>query len=89
MVACVNCVAPGTVRTQAWDERLANNPNVWEEVTQWYALKRVAYPDDIANAVGFLVSDDASAITGITMPVDCGLTAGIKKMADSFAQDDF
>lgn len=85
----VNCVAPGTVKTQAWAERVKNNPQVWDEVTQWYALQRVAIPTDIANAIGFLASEQASAITGITLPVDCGLTAGVKKLADSFAQDDF
>lgn len=85
----VNCVAPGTVRTQAWDARVQKNPDVWDEVTQWYALGRVAMPQDVANAIWFLASENASAITGITMPVDCGMTAGVKKMADSFAQDDF
>ena len=85
----VNCVTPGTVRTQAWDERLAKNPAVWDEVTQWYALERVAFPQDVANAISFLCSEEASAITGVNLPVDCGLTAGVKKMADSFCQDDF
>ncbi len=85
----VNCVAPGTVQTQAWDNRLADNPNVWDEVTQWYALQRLASPVDIAHAVEFLCSDQAAAITGVTLPVDCGLTAGVKNMADSFCQGDF
>jgi len=33
-------------------------------------------PVDIARAVGFLASDAASAITGVALPVDCGLTSG-------------
>lgn len=85
----VNCVAPGTVKTQAWNKKLAKNPNALSEVSQWYALKKVANPSDIANAVIFLTSARAAAITGVVLPVDCGLTAGIKVMADSFSQGNF
>jgi NAD(P)-dependent dehydrogenase (short-subunit alcohol dehydrogenase family) len=71
-----NAIAPGTVRTQAWEARAAANPNVFEEARRWYPLQRVADPDDVANAVGFLASPQASAISGVCLPVDCGLTAG-------------
>ena len=47
-----NAVAPGTVRTQAWEVRAAANPNVFEEARRWYPLQRVVDPDDVANAVG-------------------------------------
>ena len=42
----------------------------------WYPLGRVGTPEDVAKAALFLCSDDASWITGVTLPVDGGLTAG-------------
>ncbi|WP_404406144.1 SDR family oxidoreductase [Pelagibacterium halotolerans] len=81
-----NAVAPGTVRTQAWEERARANPNVFEEARQWYPLERIARPEDIANAVAFLSGPDAGAITGVCLPVDCGLSAGQAKLARTFSQ---
>lgn len=81
-----NAVAPGTVRTQAWNDRAAKNPQVFEEAKRWYPLQRVADPQDIANAVSFLASEKASAITGTCLTVDCGLTAGQAELAGTFAQ---
>ncbi|MGJ8527867.1 SDR family oxidoreductase [Maritalea sp.] len=82
----INAVAPGTVRTKAWNERAEQNPQVFEEAKRWYPLQRVADPQDIANAVSFLNSDSASAITGVCLPVDCGLTAGQAELAGTFSQ---
>lgn len=79
-----NTVAPGTVQTRAWAARRAANPAVMEEAAAWYPLGRVATTQDVADAVGFLVS--AQAITGICLPVDCGLTAGQPAMAATFTQ---
>jgi NAD(P)-dependent dehydrogenase (short-subunit alcohol dehydrogenase family) len=68
----INVVAPGTVRTRVWDtqqdslERLLGN----------YPLGRVGEPSDIAAAIAFLASSEASWITGVTLPVDGGGTAG-------------
>jgi NAD(P)-dependent dehydrogenase (short-subunit alcohol dehydrogenase family) len=83
-----NAVAPGTVRTQAWEIRAAANPNVFEEARRWYPLQRVVDPADVANAVGFLASPLAAAITGVCLPVDCGLTAGQAELARTFSQSD-
>jgi NAD(P)-dependent dehydrogenase (short-subunit alcohol dehydrogenase family) len=82
----VNAIAPGTVRTRAWDERLAANPHVFDEVTSWYPLGKVAVPADIAAAVAFLISDDASHISGVILPVDGGITAGVTKLYQSITQ---
>jgi len=81
-----NAVAPGTVMTTAWNERAAANPRVFEDARRWYPLQRVARPVDVANAVRFLASAEASAITGVVLPVDCGLTAGQTELAGTFAQ---
>jgi NAD(P)-dependent dehydrogenase (short-subunit alcohol dehydrogenase family) len=83
-----NAVAPGTVRTAAWDKKSILNPKVLEEVKTWYPLGHVAEVDDIANAVAFLASDQATSITGVCLPVDCGLTAGPPPVARAFAVSD-
>jgi len=75
-----NVVAPATVRTPIWNARLAERPTVFEDLTAWYPLGRVGEPEDIANATLFLASDEASWITGVTLPVDGGLLAGSYRM---------
>lgn len=81
-----NAVAPGTVRTQAWEARAAANPDVFAQAARHYALGRIVRPEDVAEAVGFLASPLAGAITGVCLPVDCGLTAGIPALAHTFSQ---
>jgi NAD(P)-dependent dehydrogenase (short-subunit alcohol dehydrogenase family) len=76
-----NCIAPGTVDTPIWSERKKVSPNVMQELAVWYPLGRVGQPEDIASAALFLVSDAASWITGVLLPVDGGLTAGLFRMA--------
>lgn len=71
-----NIVLPGTVRTPLWQRRAAKDPKVLETLRRWYPLGRIVEPVDIARAVGFLASDAASAITGVALPVDCGLMSG-------------
>ncbi len=67
----VNLVVPGTVRTTAWEGRDED----LEALRRLYPLGRVGEPEDIAAAVTFLASSDASWITGTTLVVDGGLTA--------------
>lgn len=83
-----NAVAPGTVRTQAWEARAAFNPQVFEEARRWYPLQRIVEPEDVAEAVGFLAGPLAAAITGTCLPVDCGLTAGQAELARTFSQSE-
>jgi NAD(P)-dependent dehydrogenase (short-subunit alcohol dehydrogenase family) len=69
----VNAVCPGTTRTEIWDEG-----NFTDEQRQEFAsknaMKRVADPDEIAAAVLFLASEDASFVTAAELVVDAGLT---------------
>jgi NAD(P)-dependent dehydrogenase (short-subunit alcohol dehydrogenase family) len=76
-----NVICPGTVRTPIWQETLAKTPDVFERLAKWYPLGRVGEPDDVARAALFLASDDASWITGAVLPVDGGLTAGMRRMS--------
>jgi len=84
-----NVVCPGTVRTPIWDERVARNPNVLTELTRWYPLRRIVEPIEVMRAVAFLASDAASAITGVVLPVDCGLSAGNIVMARELTLENF
>jgi NAD(P)-dependent dehydrogenase (short-subunit alcohol dehydrogenase family) len=77
-----NIVCPGTVKTQAWQARVDKNPQVFENLKKWYPLRDFATPDDIADAVLFLASPQARVITGVTLPVDGGLMAGNRLMAE-------
>jgi NAD(P)-dependent dehydrogenase (short-subunit alcohol dehydrogenase family) len=75
-----NAIAPGTIRTPIWQERVDKDPVVFQRLVKWYPLGRVGEPEDIANAAMFLASDDASWITGTVLTVDGGLLAGNYRM---------
>lgn len=75
-----NAIAPGTIRTPIWQERIDRDPVVFQRLVKWYPLGRVGEPDDIANAALFLASDEASWITGTVLRVDGGLLAGNFRM---------
>ncbi len=66
----LNCVAPGQFRTEVWDTKYA--PGVGDDV-EHQPLPTAGHPDDIANAVVFLVSPAARFITGEMLYVDGGL----------------
>ncbi len=76
----VNAIAPGTLRTPAWEQRQQKDPDVLERVARWYPLGRVGEPEDVAGAALFLASDEAAWISGAVLPVDGGLTAGNMQM---------
>ena len=68
------------MRTPAWDRRIVRDPAILEGLRRWYPLGRVAEPADVARAVLFLPSDEASFISGGALPVDGGLMAGHRMM---------
>jgi meso-butanediol dehydrogenase / (S,S)-butanediol dehydrogenase / diacetyl reductase len=71
----VNCLCPGFVRTPL-TETLFSDEQRAAALTAIHPLGRLGEPDDIANAAFFLLSDDASWITGQAIAVDGGLSAG-------------
>jgi NAD(P)-dependent dehydrogenase (short-subunit alcohol dehydrogenase family) len=71
----VNAVAPGFMKTPMHDEQVA--AGVFDEGHYLRAIpmRRFGLPDEVAKAVRFLCSDDASYITGSCLVVDGGLTS--------------
>ncbi len=84
-----NLLNLGTVKTQAWNERVARNPRIFEDLKKWYPLRNFAEPQDVAAICGFLASTDARFITGAIIPVDAGLTAGNPVMAGELTLEQF
>jgi 2-hydroxycyclohexanecarboxyl-CoA dehydrogenase len=70
----VNCVCPGPTDTALFASVGGDNPKLREALTKAIPFRRLGQPGDLANAVAFLVSDDANFITGQTVSVSGGLT---------------
>jgi NAD(P)-dependent dehydrogenase (short-subunit alcohol dehydrogenase family) len=77
-----NVVCPGSVRTPAWDHRLAADPGLLARVLPHYPLGRLVTPEEVANTAVFLASPAAAGITGVAIAVDAGLTAGNLRFVD-------
>jgi NAD(P)-dependent dehydrogenase (short-subunit alcohol dehydrogenase family) len=77
-----NAIAPGSIRTPIWQERVDKDPQVFETLVKWYPLGRVGEPEDVAGAALFLASDEAAWITGAVLRVDGGLMSGYPLMAE-------
>jgi NAD(P)-dependent dehydrogenase (short-subunit alcohol dehydrogenase family) len=74
----VNAVCPGIVETamwQAWLDELDDVDTALAGVLKLQPLGRIGQPDEIAKAILFLASDDASYITGTALFADGGVTA--------------
>ncbi|MFC8277418.1 SDR family NAD(P)-dependent oxidoreductase [Streptomyces sp. NPDC057271] len=73
----VNAVAPGTIET----ERVAaartepGGPEYLSEIVELHPMHRFGTPEEVASAILFLASDEASFITGVVLPVDGGYLA--------------
>jgi len=71
----VNCVCPGFVRTPM-AKALLDDAVRRDRLIGMHPLGRLGEPEDIAYAVLFLASEEARWITGISMPIDGGFSAG-------------
>ncbi|HVY43760.1 MAG TPA: glucose 1-dehydrogenase [Hyphomicrobiaceae bacterium] len=73
----VNAVGPGVIRTPL-TERYFQDAEYAQRVRDLHVLGRWGEPSEVAKAILFLASDDASFITGTTLLIDGGWTAGRK-----------
>ncbi len=74
----INCVAPGTIESPYFDKILAASPDpkaVRHALEVRQPMMRLGQPEEIAKAVLYLASDDASFCTGTTLFADGGWTA--------------
>ena len=71
-----NVICPGTIDTERggayWDQKAGAK----EKVVKWYPVGRLGQPEDVAHMAVFLASDESGFVSGSTMVVDGGLTAG-------------
>ena len=74
----VNCVCPGSIRTPMVLNNLAAFPDAAERLARTAAqhpLGRVGEAEEVAQTIRYLLSDAASFVTGVALPIDGGLTA--------------
>ena len=71
-----NVICPGTINTPRggayWDQKAGAK----DKLLKWYPLGRLGKPEDIASLAVYLASDESSFMTGSTLVIDGGLTAG-------------
>ena len=75
----VNAICPGHIVTERQKERWDTNPSGLRYFEDQYPVRRTGVPLDIANAISFLCSDEASFITGHALVVDGGLTIQLQE----------
>jgi NAD(P)-dependent dehydrogenase (short-subunit alcohol dehydrogenase family) len=72
----VNCICPGHVLSPMTKPFYDASPGALQQAEQMHALGRIGRPDEIANAVVFLCSEDSSFITGTALIIDGGMSLG-------------
>ncbi|MFO8010725.1 MAG: SDR family oxidoreductase [Dehalococcoidia bacterium] len=71
----VNAVCPGIVRTAMVDTALKTAPDAMSQLAASTPMGRFGEPEELANAIVWLCSDEASYVTGVYLPVDGGYVA--------------
>jgi NAD(P)-dependent dehydrogenase (short-subunit alcohol dehydrogenase family) len=75
----VNAICPGHILTERQEQNWRDHQEALRYFVEQYPLRRVGKPVDIANAIVFLCSDEASFITGQALVVDGGLTIQLQE----------
>ena len=73
----VNSVAPTYTMTPAFKARIESGERDVNAIKKVHALDLLVEPEQIGDAIAFLCSDQASAITGVLLPVDAGFAADL------------
>lgn len=68
----INTVCPAVIDTDMADRLFYQDQEVKDMVTGLHHIGRTGRPEEVATAVSFLCSDDASFMTGLAVPVDGG-----------------
>ncbi len=68
----INAVAPGAIETEMMEQSIGNDKQLREALVALHPIGRAGKPEEIANAVVWLLSDKASFLTGHTLLVDGG-----------------
>lgn len=71
-----NCIAPGFIKTKMTAKALDSDPPRKEKVFSRTPMGKMGLPEDIADAVFFMCSDEAKFVTGTVLPVDGGNSIG-------------
>jgi NAD(P)-dependent dehydrogenase (short-subunit alcohol dehydrogenase family) len=71
----INAIAPGVVETDMEKQVLESNPKLLETFKSMHPIGRIGSPEEIANAVVWLLSDKASFVLGHTLLVDGGIVS--------------
>ncbi len=71
----VNAIVPGQVQTAGTEEFNARAPEIAARITDAIPMRRGGRPEELAEAIVFMLSDAASYITGTALPVDGGKAA--------------
>jgi NAD(P)-dependent dehydrogenase (short-subunit alcohol dehydrogenase family) len=77
----VNAIAPGLIETPAWRASVADVKAARRQRLPFHPLGRLGQPDEVAGVAAFLIGDDASFVTGVTLAVDGGLSAQLYREA--------
>jgi NAD(P)-dependent dehydrogenase (short-subunit alcohol dehydrogenase family) len=76
----INVVGPGGIHTEMLDIILPT-PEIRQKFSQFHPVKRLGQPEEVANTVVWLCSDEASFITGATIMVDGGVSSSVNPFA--------
>jgi len=68
----VNAIGPGTIRTDNWKGVGLEDDQLWQDLSNKNPMRRVPQPEDVADAVSYLISDKAKFINGNIIYVDGG-----------------
>lgn len=72
----VNCVAPGFIKTNMSSKALDSDPQRKEKVLARTPMQSLGAPEDVANAIYYLISNQAKYTNGVVLPIDGGNSIG-------------